>query len=276
MANKNKAHMNFGQIKDVYNEILAESISTGDKGKKGLFKDYVKTLRENEILKSQFFIYSNIQNKFEENESRAIEFIKENINLMDKFTEKEINEANKTLMLDLVFENVKPYHAEDKLATDRVKELHENISKLITTKKGPSTISSLVETTQKVAQYVTTNKKEEEVIVEGLDEVILSSKELGSLMVSRYNDRYSDLSESEIKTVKLILESDENGRESFFKLNISECIKLVNAKLEGSSDSLKETLLSLKESLLDRKYIKESFDTDIIKVLELKEDLTAE
>ena len=268
--------MNFGQIKDVYNEILAESISTGDKGKKGLFKDYVKTLRENEILKSQFFIYSNIQNKFEENESRAIEFIKENINLMDKFTEKEINEANKTLMLDLVFENVKPYHAEDKLATDRVKELHENISKLITTKKGPSTISSLVETTQKVAQYVTTNKKEEEVIVEGLDEVILSSKELGSLMVSRYNDRYSDLSESEIKTVKLILESDENGRESFFKLNISECIKLVNTKLEGSSDSLKETLLSLKESLLDRKYIKESFDTDIIKVLELKEDLTAE
>ena len=131
MANKNKAHMNFGQIKDVYNELLAESISTGNKGKKGLFKDYVKTLRENEILKSQFFIYSNIQNKFEENESRAIEFIKENISLMNKFTEKEINEANKTLMLDLVFENVEFYHKEGLLVNDRVKELHENITKLI-------------------------------------------------------------------------------------------------------------------------------------------------
>ena len=49
--------MNFGQIKDVYNEILAESISSGDKKKKGVFKTYVKALKENEILKSQFFIY---------------------------------------------------------------------------------------------------------------------------------------------------------------------------------------------------------------------------
>jgi len=271
MAKKNTTHMNFGQIKDVYNELLAESISTGNKKKKGLFKGYIKALKENEILKSQFFIYSNIQNKLEENESRAIEFIKENINLMNNFTEKEINEANKKLILDLVFENAKLYSA-----TVRVKELHENISKLITTKKGPGTISSLVETTQKVAQYIVSNKKEDEVIIEGLDEVILSNKELASLMVSKYNDRYSDLSESEVKTVKIILESDENGREGFFNLNISECLSLVNTKLEDSSDSLKETLLSLKESLLDRKYIKESFDADIIKVLELKDDLTAE
>ena len=60
MANKNTTHMNFGQIKDVYNELLAESISTGNKNKKGLFKGYIKALKENEILKSQFFIYSNI------------------------------------------------------------------------------------------------------------------------------------------------------------------------------------------------------------------------
>ena len=271
MAKKNTTHMNFGQIKDVYNELLAESISTGNKKKKGLFKGYIKALKENEILKSQFFIYSNIQNKLEENESRAIEFIKENINLMNNFTKKEINEANKKLILDLVFENDKLYSTNTK-----IKELHENISKLITTKKSPSTISSLVETTQKVAQYIISNKKEDKVIVEGLDEVILSNKELGSLMVSKYNDRYADLSESEIKTVKFILESDESGRENFFKLNISECLKLVNTKLEESTDSFKETLLSLKESLLDREYKKESFEVDILKVLELKEDLTGE
>ena len=244
MAKKNKKHMNFGQIKDVYNEILAESISTGNKEKKGLFKGYVKALRENEILKSQFFIYSNIQNKLEENEGRAIEFIKENVGLMDDFTTKEINEANKTLILDLVFENAKLYSA-----TVRVKELHENISKLITTSKGPSTVSSLVETTQKVAQYITSNKKENKVVVEGLDEVILTNKELGSLMVSKYNDRYADLSESEIKTVKLILESDDDGKESFLKLNISECIDLVNAKLDNADADFKMNLLSLKESL---------------------------
>ena len=271
MKKKNTIHMNFGQIKDVYNEILAESISTGNKEKKGLFKGYVKALRENKILKSQFFIYSNIQNKLEENESRAIEFIKENINLMNDFTTKEINEANKTLILDLVFENTQLYST-----TSRIKELHENISKLITTKKGPNTISSLVETTQKVAEYITSNKKIEQVVVEGLDEVILSSKELGKLMVDKYNDRYSELTESDKKTLKLILESTVEGREGLYKTTISECLALVNTKLGHSSDSLKESLLSLKESLLDRKYITESFDVDIIKMLELKEDLTAE
>lgn len=271
MAKKNTTHMNFGQIKDIYNEILAESISTGNKEKKGIFKGYVKALRENDILKSQFYIYSNIQNKLEENEGRAIEFIKENVRLMDDFTTKEINEANKTLMLDLIAENSNLYSA-----TVRVKELHENISKLITTKKAPNTINSLIETTTKVAEYITSNKKDEQVVVEGLDEVILSSKELGSLMVSKYNDRYSDLNESDKKVLKTILESTAEGREELFNTTVSECLTLVNTKIKESSNELKETLLTLKESLLDREYIKESFDTDIIKMLELKVDLASE
>ena len=271
MAKKNTIHMNFGQIKDVYNEILAESISTGNKEKKGLFKGYIKALRENEILKSQFFIYSNIQNKLEENEGRAIEFIKENINLMNNFTTKDINEANKTLILDLIGENAELYSA-----TVRVKELHENISKLITTKKGPNTISSLIETTEKVAEYITSNKKVEELVIEGLDEIVLSTSQLGELMVGKYNDRYSNLNESDKKVIKTILESTAEGREDLFNTTVSECLTLVNDKIKESSNDLKETLLTLKESLLDRSFIKESFDVDIIKMLELKEDLTGE
>ena len=34
---------------------------------------------------------------------------------------------------------------------------------------------------------------------------------------------------------------------------------------------LYESLLTLKENLLNRKYIKESFESDIIKIIELKE-----
>ncbi len=56
---------NFGEIKDVYNNILAENIGTKDEGTKKLFKSYVKMISENEILRTQFLIYNSIENMVE-------------------------------------------------------------------------------------------------------------------------------------------------------------------------------------------------------------------
>ena len=63
MADKQKAYKNFGQLKTLYNGVLAESISTGDKKRKGIFKDYIKALKENESLKTQFYIFNNIDSR---------------------------------------------------------------------------------------------------------------------------------------------------------------------------------------------------------------------
>ena len=51
--------------------------------------------------------------------------------------------------------------------------------------------------------------------------------------------------------------------------------KLTGDEVRGNQD-LYESLLNLKESLLGRKYKKESFEVDILKVLELKQDLIGE
>ena len=55
-----KTVQNFGKIKNVYNEILVESVVTKNKDKKDLFKSYVKTIKENEafILSSKDIIRS--------------------------------------------------------------------------------------------------------------------------------------------------------------------------------------------------------------------------
>ncbi len=71
---------NFGFIKSVYNELLSESISEKNSETKSVFKKYLKSIKENEILKTQFLIYKNIENKIEENEAKADENIKEIIN----------------------------------------------------------------------------------------------------------------------------------------------------------------------------------------------------
>ena len=86
---------NFGVIKTIYNDILSEAISNKDVKRKRIFKTYIKKLKENEVLRTQFLIYKNIESKIEENETRIIEYIKENISLMNKFSKKQILNSNK-------------------------------------------------------------------------------------------------------------------------------------------------------------------------------------
>lgn len=273
MASKQKASKNFGQLKTVYNGVLAESISTGNKKRKGIFKDYIKALKENESLKTQFYIFNNIENKIESDKDKAIEFVKENIYLMNKFSKKEISESYSKICKPIV-RNSEFGHYD--YSNQELKELHENISFLINTEKNGKTIDSIIEATHKVADYIINNKKPEPV-VEGLEDIVISTKELGNLMASKFNEKYADLSESEKAIFKTILESTDEGREELYSTSIKECLELVTKKLgaddiRGNSD-LRESLLNLKENLLTRKYVKESFETDIIKVLELKNNL---
>jgi hypothetical protein len=77
---------NFGKIKNAFNGILVESFVGDNESNKNLFKKYIKTIRENEALKTQFLVYSNIENKIEENEFKANLFLQENIALLNKFS----------------------------------------------------------------------------------------------------------------------------------------------------------------------------------------------
>ena len=76
---------NFGKIKNAFNELLAEGLSSKNPESKLLFKKYIKAIKENEILKTQFLVISNIENKVETNREKATEFVKENLALFSKF-----------------------------------------------------------------------------------------------------------------------------------------------------------------------------------------------
>jgi len=51
---------NFGKIKDTFNSILSESIIKKDKEGKKIFNSYLKELKKNNSLKSQFLLYKNL------------------------------------------------------------------------------------------------------------------------------------------------------------------------------------------------------------------------
>jgi hypothetical protein len=255
---------NFGLIKDSYNTILSESIGSKRLNSKLLFKNYLKQIKENKVLRTQFLIYKNIEDMVEVNETKAIEYIRENISLMGKYTKQEILDANKLLESKIptslkegsVYTNVK------------VKELHENISILILTKKTASSVGEIVEATLKVAEYI--NNNQVKVINEDLG---VPTSLISNIAVEKFNEKYISLNETERKVINLIMDSSVENRSTFFNESVKGCLTQINEKLKESDSSVKESLLLAKENLLDRKFNDTTFISDISKILELNEDL---
>lgn len=122
--------VNFGIIKDTFNNILSESIiRKNDEGKK-IFKKYLKLLKENKILKTQYFIYKNLEYKKFNQGTDAKFYIKENIDLLKKLDKEKINKNNKKLLFllkdeEMIIEN---------------SELYNHVDILVNTKKTPTTL----------------------------------------------------------------------------------------------------------------------------------------
>lgn len=250
---------NFGEIKSVFNNILAESVVTKNSKKKNIFKKYVSSIKENEILKNQFLVYTNIENKIEPDMVKAIQYVKENIDLFSKYNKKDIFEANKKLT-DLISFEVTP---------NEKSELYENITTLIFTEKNPNTVDEIVEATNKVANYIINNK--EKVVLESID---LPNTMLTNIMVDKYNQKYSSLDESDKKIIKVLIESTDEEKKEVYSSLVRECIDLINENLENSDLDTKDKLLRVKDRLLnDKQEINENFIKNISKIVDLRNSL---
>lgn len=259
---------NFGTIKSVVNSIISESISNKSvKGRK-LFKEYINKIKKNEILKTQFHIYSNIESKYEINESRAIEFVKANISLMDKFSKSDIEKANKDLS-NIFFKEVL---GSSSIYSDNEKlnYLHEDISKLILLNKNHKNISESVDRLTSVAEFIMNNKPTNNVINENLG---VSNEILTPLVVDGFNNQYNELNENQRELVNLVVESKVSDRETFYNKLIKECLTKINNLLKVSDITTKESLLSAKENLLNRSFNDDNFIEESTKIIELSNDL---
>lgn len=255
-----KTVQNFGKIKNAFNEILVESVVAKNNDKKGLFKNYVKTVKENEILKNQFLVYNIIENKVETDQSKATLFVEECLNILSKYNKKDILIANKKLVESILFEKDSDY---DK------KELHENISTLIFTPKTPKNVDVIVEAKSYVVNYIVNNKLKESDNGYGLPNSVVSK-----IMVEKYNEKYSQLDESEKNVLKTLIDSDDEKKKEVYGNAITECLTLVNEKLKDSDINTKEKLLMVKERLLnDKQEVNEDYFKNISRLIDLRTSL---
>ena len=252
---------NFGNIKDTFKNIVVESVLRKDKEGKKVFSKFLKTLKENKTLSDQYLIYKNLQTKKFDDGGQAREYIKENITLLRNLNEGHIQKGNDYFLK--LLKGVKIIKENDSFYND--------ISYLTKTKKTPSNIDKLNTSTNNIVRLML--EKEDEVVVkESLD---IPPSIITKLAVDKFNNRYSNISESEKEIIKTILNgNDEDKLNTFVKLKKS-CIESIDKKLDESSDiDLKDKLLRVKDKLLNMVYNKEDSDNNISNVYELKESIT--
>jgi predicted thioredoxin/glutaredoxin len=145
---------NFGKIKNAFSEILAEGIASNNVAKKNLFKKYVKTLKESEILKTQFLVYENIENVVENDQFSANLIVSENLSLLSKFKKKDILKENQKLLE--LSDEVKTKL--DETYEEKISSLHESLSSLLFLDKSAKTVNEIAKNKKNVLDYITNNK----------------------------------------------------------------------------------------------------------------------
>jgi hypothetical protein len=250
----------FGNIKTIFNNILIDGIIKKDKKSKNLFKKYLKTIKESEILKDQFLVYNNIETKIEKDFNSAALYVSENIKILKKYKVHDILEENKKLLN--LLENKKLNKTEDN-------KLHESLSYLILTESNANNVDKITNELKNIINYINNNELPK--INESID---LPNSLITKIMVEKYNEKYADLDLEDKELLKVLLNSDLNSKKEYYNKTVNECLELVNNLLENTNEESKDKLIKVKEKLLKDKNINENQLLEkIIKLIDLKNNL---
>ena len=254
----------FGNIKDTFNKILSESIiKKDDKGKK-IFSNYLKILKENKTLRSQYLIFKNLETKKFDNPSEATNYIKENISLLKELDKDKLKKGNDLLLSIL----------KDKEIIKENSLLYDHINILSDTKKSISSLDKL----QKSINFIKDSMLKKETPIERTENSVnLPPSVLTKMATNRFNVKYANINEDEKEIIKAILNgNDEDIKNVYENLKI-ECIDIIDSRLNEEIDlGLKDKILKVKDKLLRMPYNPDEYVKDIDRVYELKKSVAAE
>lgn len=256
---------NFGKIKTTFNTLLAESLADGNETNKKIFSQFVKSIKESSILRTQFNVYYDIESKSEVDSFKSSEYVKESIKLLKKFDNKKILEENNKLVSILTKNKISMVKGYDK------ESLHENITNLIFNKPNGKNIDLMVESLSNVVDYVKNNT----IVIQEKNDKLIPNSILISMLADKFNEKYENLTNETKEIIKISFSGTEDDKKNILFKTKNECIELINTNLNESSDiNIKSKLLDVKDSLLRMEFISENYISDITKIIELKEDLS--
>ena len=150
---------------------------------------------------------------------------------------------------------------------------YSDISYLSTIKKNPSNIEIFNESLNRLVNHMVTKSE----VTEHTDTIDISPSILTKIMVNKFNEKYSEITESEKKIIKSILNGKNEDKVNTVNNLKRECIDSIDKKLNENIDlDLKDKLLKVKDKLLTTEYKKDDYHNDVIKLYNLKETIDNE
>jgi len=256
--------MNFGTVKNIFVEKLVESHISGEKIGKNLYKKFLETLKESETLKTAFVVYKNIEGNTINDKFEANQYLKENLSLIEKFNgKKSLTEQTKKL-ISILKEN------DIKLDDIKSNKLHESLNILLTKTKTLKTINQLYESRINVIDWLSSDKTKEEKS-EYVKENINPNKFL-DLVVNKFNEKYSELTEEEKNILKILKESNEDDLKNMVSNLIKDNINIINENLNkySSNINIKAKLLETKDTIYKMVDSNVELGEKVLKLYDLK------
>lgn len=247
----------FGVIHKIF-EHNAPYLFNSNNGRRIIGK-YIKTIKNDEILKEEFSFYSQIMSC--QDKATRMSIIDDALNVKKNFPKDKILESNKKLF-DIIKVNNLATNIE---ISDDVLNVLKSIGTLYETKKNMRNLSKIAESKSIICDYENrvSNKMES---VLNIDDVVLESLE-------SFNDKYKkELNEGEKNIISVICNTNNiNEKKSLFNDSkeelVNEISRIINE--EETSDEIKEKLTILKEKVSSKEFNEKTLVTDMIELYDI-------
>ena len=256
---------NFGKINETFKNILVDSIITKDDNGKKTFKAYVKALKENYILRTQYDVYNKLENKVNEvnqPEHNAM-FVDECISVLQNLGKDNIEKTNNDLIKFLEKKGYSVFNEEYEF-----KKLHEHINKVAFLERNAKNVNTVIESKLFLKEH-----SKSAIAVDVREVEPYSNKMLLPLIKKKFNDKYANLTELQKRVIKLSLNGNDEDKKELYTTTIKECVDLVNTQLKECTIQQKDTLLQVKDKLLRYEFESDKFASDMSEMDYLKTTL---
>lgn len=248
---------NFGSLLDSLKEFVVDSVVNKTPYDKKQLGSVLRLIKENRVLYTQFKVFENVRTHHAEDDFVISEFISETVKQLDGISRKDIIKANRLFKESLdMLTNKRDLVESTAINSDIAKLIFSNDVKERAAVKGS------------IKEHIKNNAIEKPVTGD-----YVPTDMLAKVLVDRFNKKYAELSESDITLVKSLMSNDKVTQETEFNAIIKECLNRVNSQISESDATVKEKLLLVKERLLDMGFVSETYEQDMIKMINLKDSL---